>query len=132
LVAGGERTSLPRKQPGPSGRGLFLVPKRFQIETLFSDQKSRGFWLGHSHLSDPMRLQRLLIGTCLAYLWMVCLGAAVVRHHGLAPIHRKKRCDLSLFQLGMLWVDHCLNESWAIPVFFDLSPKQAISSKSVR
>ena len=30
--------------------------KRFQIETFFSDQKSRGFYLCHSHLSDPMRL----------------------------------------------------------------------------
>ena len=31
-------------------------PKRFKIETLFSDQKSRGFHLHKSHLSDPARL----------------------------------------------------------------------------
>ena len=35
--------------------------KRMHIETLFSDQKSRGFHLDRSHLSDPARLTRLLI-----------------------------------------------------------------------
>jgi len=34
--------------------------KRMVIETLFSDQKSRGFRLNQSHLSDPERLSRLL------------------------------------------------------------------------
>jgi hypothetical protein len=34
--------------------------KRMLIETLFSDQKSRGFRLNQSHLSDPERLSRLL------------------------------------------------------------------------
>lgn len=110
---------------------LFWYKKRFRIETLFSDHKSRGFYLAHSHLSDPMRLQRLLIATCLAYLWMVCLGAAVRRRGWLPRIHRKSRCDLSLFQIGLLWVDYCLNEGWAIPVFFELLPDPQVF-KSVR
>jgi hypothetical protein len=33
--------------------------KRFRIETVFSDQKSRGFHLHQSHISDPQRLARL-------------------------------------------------------------------------
>ena len=45
--------------------------KRAHIETFFSDQKSRGFQLHKSHLSDPARLARLLIAACLAYLWVV-------------------------------------------------------------
>ncbi len=90
--------------------------KRFGIETFFSDQKSRGFYLCHSHLSDPARLTRLLIATCLAYYWMVCLGAEVVRRGWQAIIHRAKRCDLSLFQLGLHWLEHCLNEGWPLPV----------------
>src|SRR5215467_15885749 len=35
--------------------------KRFRIETFFSDQKSRGFHIHKSHISDPQRLSRLLI-----------------------------------------------------------------------
>jgi hypothetical protein len=33
--------------------------KRFRIETLFADQKSRGFHMQKSHISDPQRLSRL-------------------------------------------------------------------------
>ena len=45
--------------------------KRFRIETFFSDQKSRGFHIHKSHISDPQRLSRLLIAACLAYIWIV-------------------------------------------------------------
>ena len=36
-----------------------LYQKRFRIEAFFSDQKSRGFHLQKSHISDPQRLSRL-------------------------------------------------------------------------
>ena len=38
--------------------------KRFRIETFFSDQKSRGFHIHKSHMSDVQRLSRLLIAAC--------------------------------------------------------------------
>ncbi len=101
----------------------FWYRKRFGIETFFSDQKSRGFYLCHSHLSDPERLSRLLIATCLAYYWMVCLGAEVVRRGWQGIIHRAKRCDLSLFQLGLIWMEHCLNEGEQVPVILQVSTK---------
>ena len=41
-----------------------LYAKRCRIETFFSDQKSRGFHLHTSHLSDPERLSRLLMAAC--------------------------------------------------------------------
>jgi len=52
----------------------FYYKKRFKIETFFSDQKSRGFNIHKSHLSDPDRIYRLLIPACLAYIWIVFLG----------------------------------------------------------
>jgi hypothetical protein len=45
--------------------------KRFRIETFFSDQKSRGFPIHKSHISDPQRLSRLLIAACVAYIWIL-------------------------------------------------------------
>ena len=39
---------------------------RFAIETFFSDEKSRWFYLHKSHLADPERLSTLLIAACLA------------------------------------------------------------------
>jgi hypothetical protein len=110
---------------------LWWYKKRFQIETFFSDQKSRGFGLAGSHLRDPERLSRLLIGTCLAYIWLVCLGVQVVQRGKLGRSHRKHRCDLSLFQIGLLWLEHCLNENLPIPVRFRIPPLTG-GSKSVR
>jgi hypothetical protein len=75
--------------------------KRFRIETFFSDQKSRGFNIQKSHLTDPQRLSRLLIAACLAYIWVVYLGSLCDKEGWREIIHRKKRCDLSLFQLGL-------------------------------
>lgn len=91
--------------------------KRMRIETFFSDQKSRGFALDKSHVAEPNRLARILIAACLAYLWMIYLGAFVRQHGFVSIIHRTDRCDLSLFQLGRDWLDHCLNQ--ALPIPFD-------------
>lgn len=41
-----------------------LYTKRLRIEPVFSDQKSRGFPLHQSHLSEPQRLSRLLLAAC--------------------------------------------------------------------
>lgn len=94
--------------------------KRFSIETFFSDQKSRGFHIHKSHIADPQRLSRLLIATCLAYIWIIYLGVVAKQEKWVAIIHRTDRCDLSLFQLGLDLLDHFLNESLPIPVSFQM------------
>lgn len=94
--------------------------KRFRIETFFSDQKSRGFHLHQSHISDPERMTRLLIAACLAYIWVIYLGVTAERGGWVAIIHRTDRCDLSLFQLGLDLLEHFLNESLPIPVAFHM------------
>lgn len=106
--------------------------QRFRIETFFSDQKSRGFSLHKSHLTDPERLARLMIGTCLAYLWLVCLGARVVVQERVAAVHRSDRCDLSLFQLGALWLEHCLNHGTVFRFMLRLPRCRNLRSESVR
>jgi DDE family transposase len=95
--------------------------KRFRIETFFADQKSRGFHIHKSHMSDPQRLSRLLIAACLAYIWIVYLGALCETGGWRERIHRRKRCDLSLFQLGLRILEHFLNEDLPIPVQFHVT-----------
>jgi DDE family transposase len=98
-----------------------LYGKRFRIETFFSDQKSRGFHIHKSHLAEPLRLSRLLMAACLAYIWIVYLGA-LCEHDGWSRmIHRGDRCDLSLFQLGLRLLEYLLNEGHTIPVAFYIS-----------
>jgi hypothetical protein len=95
-----------------------LYAKRFRIETFFSDQKSRGFFLHKSHISDPTRLSRVLIAACFAYIWIVYWGATCLKEGWVEIIHRRHRCDLSLFQLGLRLLDHFLNKDLPIPVVF--------------
>ncbi len=91
---------------------------RFTIETFFSDQKSRGFHLHKSHLSDPQRLAQLMIATCLAYIWIVYLGTPAMEQGYNRIIHRTDRCDLSLFQLGLRLLEYFLNQEMEIHVAF--------------
>jgi hypothetical protein len=111
-----------------AGEACHWYQKRYRIETFFSDQKSRGFHLHKSHLSDPERLARLMIAACLAYIWIIYLGVVAKRDGWVAIIHRTDRCDLSLFQLGLDLLEHFLDESRPIPVAFQMP----LRVKSVR
>ena len=95
--------------------------KRFRIETFFSDQKSRGFNIQKSHVEDPQRMSRLLIASCLAYIWIVYLGSLCKSDGWQDIIHRRNRCDLSLFRLGLQLLEHFLNEGLPIPVQFHVT-----------
>ena len=95
--------------------------KRFRIETFFSDQKSRGFNIHKSHLEDCQRLSRLLIASCLAYIWIVYLGSLCKSEGWQDIIHRRNRCDLSLFRLELQLLEHFLNEGLPIPVQFHVT-----------
>jgi hypothetical protein len=106
-----------------------LYAKRFRIETFFSDQQSRGFHLHKSPLSDQKRLARLLIAACFAYIWIVYLGALCEREGSRTLIHRGDRCDFSLFQLGLRFLDYLLNEDCFIPVDFHMNIER---TKTVR
>lgn len=108
--------------------------KRAQIETLFSDQKSRGFQLDRSHLSDPERVNRLLIAACLAYLWIIFLGTLASQPHWRRLVHRTDRCDLSLFQLGLRLLDFWLEDDAPLRIAFlpQATQAQTLVFKSVR
>ena len=96
--------------------------RRFRIETFFSDQKSRGFHIQKSHLSDPARLSRLLLAACLAYIWMICLGLLTLTTGDHKLIDRTDRVDKSFFRLGLDWLKYCLKKDKPILVFFRFHP----------
>ena len=98
----------------------YWYEKRYRIETFFSDQKSRGFNMDKSHISDPDRLFRLMMAACLAYIWIVYLGVTAKKDGWVKIIHRTDRCDLSLFRLGLDLLEHFLDHDLAIPVAFQM------------
>ena len=99
-------------------QACFCYQKRFKIETFFSDQKSRGFNIHKSHIDDPKRIFRLLIASCLAYIWMIYLGTLAMRDGYYLQIHRTDRCDLSLFSLGKKLLKRFMNSASKIPIEF--------------
>jgi hypothetical protein len=94
--------------------------RRFKIETLFSDTKSRGFGLDKSGIRHPERMARFVIAVFLAYIWMIYLGALVITQRHLGLIARPDRFVNSIFQLGRAYLDRILEEGWEIPVSFKL------------
>lgn len=92
--------------------------KRPHIETFFSDQKSRGFHMHKSYLSDPARVGRLLLASCLAYIWIVYLGVCALDERWRKRLHRRDRCDLSLFRLGLRLLARCLKDELPLPPGF--------------
>lgn len=105
--------------------------KRFKLETLFSDQKSRGFHIDKSHLSDPKRLTRLLLAAALTYIWMIYLGIEIVQDESRRSfIDRTHRSDKSLFRLGYDWIKVALTRNFDFEVLF--SPQDISTPVSVR
>jgi len=82
-----------------------LYKKRFKIETFFSDQKSRGFNIHRSKLGHPQRLAKLLIATCLAYLFCILAGIKASKSKFYDQVQRTDRDDLSLFSKGKRFIE---------------------------
>lgn len=92
----------------PSGWVLRHYLKRMHIEESFRDDKSGGFDLHHSHLSDPQRLDMLLLAVAVAVLWIYELGEQVLRteRRTIDPAYKRQ---LSVFQLGWRYLRRCVS-----------------------
>ncbi|MEZ4954025.1 MAG: transposase [Saprospiraceae bacterium] len=104
----------------------FYYRKRWSIETLFGDIKSRGFNIHKSKLADPERVAKLLIIICLAYILIFRLGEVEQNSPLLSKVTRKDRMDLSIFTIGKKLVDYCLKR--AIEIVFSFSKNCFIST----
>lgn len=114
-----------------------LYKKRFMIETFFSDQKSRGFNIQRSRIGKPERLAKLLIATCLAYIFCILAGLKCLQSKFYDQVHRADRCDLSLFSLGKRFLEVLVDKrQWRAFVlklpYHDFTPNMLSTSKSVR
>ncbi len=84
----------------PSGWVLRHYLKRMHIEESFRDDKSGGFDLEASHLTDLKRLDTLLLALSVAVLWVYELGEQVLRDGRRAEVDPAYKRQLSVFQLG--------------------------------
>lgn len=97
---------------------------RFTTETLFSDLKGRGFNLDDTRLWKPDRLNRLILAAAIAYFFMVVLGVEAIVSGLFRQLVRTDAFYHSLFQLGLFYLSHILNEFLDFPSLIDLPPPQ--------
>jgi len=101
--------------------------KRFKIETLFSDVKNRGFKLHKSRLNKPERVDRLIMATAIAYLFVVFWGVTSIISAEFTKIVRTDRFEHSLFSLGFKLIKRLLKKERSIPFFVNLPPPFSFS-----
>jgi hypothetical protein len=93
--------------------------KRFKIETLFKDFKSEGFNLHKSKMTDPERLNRLIIVCALAYLWLIGMGIAIfTKKSWLKRVYKVQKDTLNLFTHGKRLYKYLIKNDLPIPDIF--------------
>ena len=82
--------------------------RRMWIEEMFADFKKHGFDLESTMLRNSPRLSRLTLAVALLYVWLLSIGSRTIRSGLRHLVDRKDRRDLSLFQIGLRFIDRCL------------------------
>jgi Transposase DDE domain len=92
--------------------------RRMWTEELFGDLKGHGFDLESSHLDHFLKLSRLTLAVVLVYVWLVAYGSQTIKR-GLRPmVDRSDRRDLSIFQIGLRFVERCLTNALSVRISF--------------
>lgn len=88
----------------PGDNAIEVYKERWQIETLFSCPKGRGFNLEDTHITSRLRIKRLLVVPVIAYCWAHRTGEW--QHENVKPIKVKKhqRLTKSIFRVGLDYI----------------------------
>lgn len=78
---------------------------RMDAELSFRDDKSSGFDWDASRVRDPAHMDRLLLVLQLAACFVLAQGVFVLHHGFRSVLERPDRTTLSLFSLGLRWLD---------------------------
>jgi hypothetical protein len=98
---------------------IAIYAKRWEIETLFSCLKGRGFNLEETRVTDRARVKRLLVVPVIAFCWAHRTGEW--RHDNIKPIKIKKhkRLAKSYFKYGLDWLrDNLLKPTPTLSITF--------------
>lgn len=82
--------------------------RRMWMEEMFGDMKGHGFDLESTRLRDGKRIERLMLGVCITFVWLIALGSWVVKNGYRHVIDVKSRRDKSYFRLGWDWMERCI------------------------
>lgn len=88
--------------------------RRMWIEEMFGDLKKHGFDLETTMLHTFQRLSRLTLAVAYLYVWLISTGTQTI-HAGLRHlVDRVDRRDLSLFQIGLRFIQRRLTNALSV------------------
>ena len=90
--------------------------RRMWTEEMFGDFKKHGFDLETTMLRHAPRLSRLTLAVTFLYAWLLSIGSRTIRAGHRHLVDRKDRRDLSIFQIGLRFIDRKLLHSHAISI----------------
>ena len=82
-----------------------LYKIRMWVEEMYGDMKGHGFDLEATHLDDADRISRLVLAVSITFVWLLTLGAWVVKRGYRHLVDRKDRRDKSYFRIGWDWLE---------------------------
>ncbi len=87
-----------------TSEALLYYKERWQIETMFKAFKTSGFHLEDTHLTNPERLNKLMMMVAVAFIWAYKIGLYL--NEEVKKIHKKKhgRKAQSIFLYGLRWL----------------------------
>ena len=90
------------------GTGVLVAyKKRWGIEALFANLKSRGFDLEQTHLVHEKRIEKLIALLAIALTWAHLVGEWVAIHNPL-KIKKHGRKEMSIFRYGLDYLQYVL------------------------
>jgi hypothetical protein len=95
---------------------LQAYKRRMWIEEMFGDLKRHGFDLESTMLRHTERLSRLTLAVVLLYVWSVSTGGRTIHEGRRHLIDRKDRRDLSIFQIGLRFIERQLINALPVPL----------------
>lgn len=90
--------------------------RRMWIEEMFGDFKKHGFDLETTMLRHAPRLSRLTLAVAFLYVWLLSIGSRTIRAGLRHLVDRKDRRDLSIFQIGLRFMERKLVRFFPISV----------------
>ncbi|OTE95809.1 hypothetical protein BCS42_14015 [Crenothrix sp. D3] len=82
--------------------------RRWQIETLFSCLKSRGFNFEDTHVTDCRRIKRLLVVAVIAFFWAHRVGECLHEQVKAIKVKKHQRLAKSIFRVRLDIINEAL------------------------
>lgn len=103
----------------PVGRStLRRYEKRMWTEEMYGDLKGHGVEVEATNLVHADRIDRLMLGVCWTYVWLLVLGSYVVKRGWRPMVDRKSRRDKSYFRIGRDFIELCFSRGNPLRIRF--------------